>query len=510
MIKLTRSFQYFLFVIIYTVIYGFIINSIEFSEIPTDTLFDKFVVFIQWCVVVVCALPLFVIITVNRYICAVLLPLLNVLSAIFAYLRLSLHIMPTPDLVDIILVNDIALGYDFINFPIVMWGIGGLSVGIVFAVYRWKYIDVSKQWLIFGLGVLSVVIIWSVSPSLKDSLSNRMPYSFYSSVRTYFENVKDSVVREPFNGKVINNEDSMIAVVVLGESLRADHMQINGYPRQTMPFLSADSSVVSINDLYSPESLTHKSLPIILTRGASYDDPKVRTEHSFISIFNDAGYSTSWISNQDAVSTYKDFIDESDRRVLVNAGKSIYVFSKWVDMALIPEVKKSLDERGEPLKLLMLHTIGSHWFYNSHYEEEVFTPVLKSKKVFKPGLVSENVYEELINSYDNTIVETDKFLHVLIGLLENEKAWLLYVSDHGESLGEDGRFLHGSSAEEVHHTGCFVWYSDKYKQAYPEKVEALKNNASKPHTTECIFHSVLDGSSLSTPVMDSDKSLFRR
>lgn len=299
-------------------------------------------------------------------------------------------------------------------------------------------------------------------------------------------------------------------------------MQLNGYNRNTTPLLAADNATVSFAQMYSPEYVTHKSLPVILTRAKDIDDLRAWQEPSFISLLKTAGFRTAWLSNQDAltnlnrrpethgqkdgtkikgVSSYRDFMLEADTLIYANGGKSDYVYSKWTDNSLLPFVDEEL-ATDNPHKLLVLHTIGSHWFYNSHFTEEVFKPVLESKTNDIDHL------DALINSYDNTIVETDRFLYKLTQRLQHRNALLIYISDHGESLGEDGRFLHSGDFPELHNPACLVWVSQKYAANHPCRFEALKRNAGKPASTESIFHSVVEGADIDTPVLDKTKSFF--
>ena len=104
---------------------------------------------------------------------------------------------------------------------------------------------------------------------------------------------------------------------------------------------------------------------------------------------------------------------EADTLIYANEGKNVYMFDKWLDGALLPFYQKEL-EYSNPRKLIVLHTIGSHWWYNSHFEKEVFSPVLRSKNI------SSSTQEAIVNSYDNTILYTDCFLHQLIEELRDE------------------------------------------------------------------------------------------
>ena len=101
-----------------------------------------------------------------------------------------------------------------------------------------------------------------------------------------------------------------------------------------------------------------------------------------------------------------------------------------------------------------------------------------------------------MNSYDNTILYTDCFLHQLIEELRDEVAILIYLSDHGESLGENEKYLHAEDNEPLHYPAAFVWYSVKYENLFPQKIEAMKRKCCETchyelHVSQhfgCFFH----------------------
>lgn len=133
-------------------------------------------------------------------------------------------------------------------------------------------------------------------------------------------------------------------------------------------------------------------------------------------------------------------------------------FDQWLDEDILPYYNRIIDSEYSK-KLIILHTIGSHWWYNLHYtkEYEVYKPVLKSK------IIAYCTDEEIRNSYDNTILYTDYILSEIIDKLKDKNAVLIFVSDHGEALGDDSFYLHGILSSGHVPYGKFVWWSEKYK-----------------------------------------------
>jgi glucan phosphoethanolaminetransferase (alkaline phosphatase superfamily) len=175
-----------------------------------------------------------------------------------------------------------------------------------------------------------------------------------------------------------------------------------------------------------------------------------------------------------------------------------------VDGDLLPFYQRTLDNNAQR-KFILLHTIGSHWWYNAHYTDsfEVFKPIARSR------IVSSNTRVEMINAYDNTVLYTDFFVYTLIEQLREKKAILIYQSDHGEGLGEEGAWFHAADNPYVHQAACFVWMSPAYKAAHPEAYAQAQNNRLKRFRTDYLFHSLLDAAGIRSPYLKDSLSIFR-
>lgn len=500
-IFLNRDIKYTLFILSLTIGYGLLFVIWEFLDIPCSGFIDFLILVLQWGIITLASFPLFLLLGINRYVFSVSFPVIVLLSGVFAYFRYSLHITLTPMLIDLIAVNDVGFGIGFMNLKLFLFVLIALLYSL-FAVY-WRFSKIQvNRWEFFVVSSLCLLFVFHGVGKLSGSISQRMPASFFYVLKDYMLQRRTQGTRIDFKGDIHCNVDTLTAIVVLGESLRADHLQLNGYRRNTTPLLASDVRICSFPNVYTKEVFTHTSLPVILTRADSIDDKRAQTEQSFISLFKKVGFRTSWLASQEPVNTYSDFMHEADTLIYANEGKNVYMFDKWLDGALLPFYQKEL-EYSNPRKLIVLHTIGSHWWYNSHFEKEVFSPVLRSKNI------SSSTQEDIVNSYDNTILYTDCFLHQLIEELRDEVAILIYLSDHGESLGENEKYLHAEDNEPLHYPAAFVWYSVKYENLFPQKIEAMKRNAVKHVTTSFMFHSILDASSITSAYLDEEQSIFK-
>ena len=494
-----------LFIFIITVAYALIFTLSEFSDSPYSNFHDFMVLAFQWVAIAVGTFGLLYLLSINKYIFAITFPLLVAFSTVLAYYRYTVNATLTPMTIELALINDLRTNMQVVSWQLVSLILLSLVVSVAIVWLRWKKISFTRPYihLIVALGIIFMTN--SFIPQLKRPLTQRMPYSIYYNFKLYFE-IRDVAAehRETFTSESVANSDSLVVVFVIGESLRNDHLQINGYERETTPYLMEEDNLVSLTDIYGAECFTHTSVPQIMTRADSANPQRAYDEQSFVTIFNDAGFRTTWIANQESVATYAYFMNECDTLIYVNGDKSVYTFDKWLDEDILPHLENELKD-DNPTQLHILHSIGSHWWYNSHYTDEFerYTPVIKSR------VVSSNTQEEMINSYDNTILYTDYFIKETIDLIRDKKSILIFLSDHGESLGEDGYYLHGADRPELHYPAAFVWYSDKYAQSFPDMIENLKDNSDKKYRSDYLFHSIIDAADITTEYIEPQLSIFR-
>ena len=490
-----------------SMLYSLIFTTIEFSGNPFSGIYGFVTLAIQWSIVAFSVSGIICLIAINRYIFACLFPILTLLSGILAYYELTMHVSLTPMLIELALVNDMNTWTTVMSMELGLW-IGVIIVISALIVWvRIRYIRIDNSWIYVLCGIFIILVPTCLVSRFKAPVSNRMPYSFYYSAKDFVDGMKEvEQIRNTFdNIEVTVEENSPDVIVVIGESLRSDHVSLNGYERNTFPNLGKDTSVVSLPNVYTEAWCTHTSVPHIVTNADSLHNDRAYHEQSFITLFKKAHYHTSWLSNQDANKSYVYFMHEADTCIMGNATKSMYNFDLWLDTELLSAIKETLDRHDEK-KLLVIHSIGSHWWYRSHYPDSlaVFRPEIDSR------VLSDLSKTQLINSYDNTIIATDDFLYKIIELLRHRNALMVYISDHGEALGENGNYLHADNYPQLHNPACLVWYSSIYKDMYPEKVANLRKSASKRWLTDAIFHSVLDGATIDYEGLQQSQSFFSK
>lgn len=497
------TLRFYLFTFLATLFIGVGFTATDFITSPVATPKDLFVLGAQWAVVVAALFFLILLLSVSKWIFAVVFPFGTFLSALLAYFRYTAHATLTPMILDAALENDYRTSAELCTPGLLLFAGGAFLVSLVFVGYRFKRITLSKPLYALGVGVAGLAFLTHVD-RFKRPISERIPFNIYYTFIKYWEEKQViSEERKDLTEGVRCPDEEVTVVFVLGESLRPDHLGLNGYERNTTPLLS-ERGVISFPFIYTEQTYTNRSVPHLLTRADSTDYSRAYEEKSFVNLFNACGFYTVWLANQEAASTYAYFMNECDSLFYAHMEKSVYVFDRWVDGDLLPLFDRAL-QVGEDKKLIILHTIGSHWWYNSHFTEEyaLYQPVVKSK------IISSCTREEMINSYDNTVLYTDYFLSALIDRLRTENAILIYQSDHGEALGEEGIWLHATETSETHQAACLVWMSPVYKERHPASYAAAEENAQKRFRTDYLFPSILDAAGIGSEYIDGSISIFR-
>ncbi len=289
-----------------------------------------------------------------------------------------------------------------------------------------------------------------------------------------------------------------IVVMVIGESSRYDRWRLNGYERDTNPLLSKEANLVTLPDVITPVSATRLSVPVMISRKPAMQSlVDGFAEKSFLTAYKEAGFKTFWLSNQVSFGEYDTpvsvFAKEADVIQFLNLGG--FTNNSNFDQILLGPLKSAIADRASK-KLIVLHSLGSHWNYSQRYPKafDRWTPSLFG--VDKPVYTNTAIKPRMNNSYDSSILYTDWFLDHVIGLLKQseQRSALMYVADHGQTLYDKTCNLafHGHNTQFEFHVPAFVWYSDLYAARHPDKVIQLQQHRTARLATENVFHTLLD------------------
>ncbi len=301
---------------------------------------------------------------------------------------------------------------------------------------------------------------------------------------------------------------SEIYVLVIGETSRADNWSLYGYSRNTNPGISALTNLVVYRDAITMSNTTHKSVPMLMSCAGSEQYDSLYYRKGIITAYKEAGYQTAFYSNQRRNHSFIDAFGSEADEVKFLKDKVSFAGNNYDD-ELIDCVKQRLDRYNGGKLFIVIHMYGSHFNYKDRYP--------KNDAVFKPDNVisAEKVYrKELINAYDNSIVNTDRVLSQVIGLVDAKgvNSAVVFTSDHGEDIFDDerGRFLHASPLPTYYQlrVPLLVWTSQEYAGNYPGAVAQLKAHEAIPVSTNMVvFHTLLDLSGIYSPYKKDALSL---
>ncbi|ENV10314.1 hypothetical protein F966_01493 [Acinetobacter higginsii] len=335
---------------------------------------------------------------------------------------------------------------------------------------------------------------------------------------------EQSKINDEFNknrnfkfNSILKNINKQTIVLVIGESSRRENWQLNGYNRATNPYLRHQENLVNFENMISISNATRSSIPVMLTRKpAEKVSDYSFNEKSIISAFNEAGFSTYWISTQQQFGAFDTSTSvhakEADHVIFLN--KTSYQNKGDPDGVIIQKLDEVLKLK-ERKKFIIIHMLGSHYDYSHRYPKEYdkFKPSLNDLK--KYNLQDKKYKTELINSYDNSILYTDYVLNRFIESLKKEKnteSLLFFSSDHGEDLfdGICNKSGHGNRTIYNFNIASFFWYSDFFYNKNIDKINELKKNKSMKFNQTTIFPSLTDAAHIEIPNYGLERSIFKR
>jgi lipid A ethanolaminephosphotransferase len=309
-----------------------------------------------------------------------------------------------------------------------------------------------------------------------------------------------------------------VLVLVVGETARAANWGLNGYARQTTPRLAQQAGLINFSDVTDCGTNTEVSVPCMFAPVGrrDHDEARIRGQQSLLHVLSRAGVAVHWRDNQSGCKGVceglpGDTVESLRQPALCPGGACL-------DEGLVHDLPQRLQalKGSRGVQVWVLHMIGNHGpSYYRRYPEAFarFTPDCRSDDLRQCTL------QQVVNAYDNALLYTDHVLATALQALQAESARvdsaLLYVSDHGESLGEKGLFLHGMPypiAPEVQKRVPMVfWASEGFDAAAglaPGCLRAqLQRRAATPVAHDHLFHTVLGLLDVRTALHERDWDL---
>ena len=353
-----------------------------------------------------------------------------------------------------------------------------------------------------------VMTLWQFSGIASTLRNNRIIIATLNPITPIFSAVEFAVaedksrdiVAQPLDPdakpgpRIAGADKPVVTIIVAGETARAKNFSLGGYERKTNPELEK-RDVVYFRNTSACGTSTAISIPCmfsLLTR-SGYSHEGGLAQENVLDVLKHAGNDVTWWENNTGDKgvgrriKMRNFSAENDPRFCLN--------SECRDQVMIEALGPWLDAvQGNAT--LVLHQLGSHgpaYFARYTEEERLFRPDCRTAEF------AACTSQEIINAYDNTIVATDRMLAQVIDLLEARSdrlaSAMIYMSDHGESLGEKGLYLHGMpymlAPSEQTHIPFIMWLSGSYSEIFGVTNACLESRVDETLSHDNMFHTVL-------------------
>ena len=312
---------------------------------------------------------------------------------------------------------------------------------------------------------------------------------------------------------LIGNDSKIPYVVfVLGESTQRNFMHLYGYPLPNTPHLDAlanNGELAVFQDVISAKHGTVLSLREIFTFHDWESEKEWYQCGNLFDILRQAGYISWWLSNQDSFGIWGNtgtlFANRADYAVFTKRRASQDDFGS-LDEELLTLLDDALTESKEK-NFYVLHLMGCHVLYNLRY------PANFNKFAAKD--IEDNLstdWKQDIAAYNNAVLYNDFILANIIERFRDKDAVVIYLSDHGENVHDEGTALlghaYGKPNRYLYEIPMLIWVSDYFRQNHSDKWTAIQNSVSRPFMTDDLIHTLLGLMDIKTVEYDEKKNLF--
>lgn len=520
--------QYLIFTIAMFIVvcgnYSFFRNVLEVYPLTTTNLpFLLSLVCVLWGVISV-LLSLFS----TRYTLKPTLIFFLLLTSVTAYFMDSFRIIIDDDMIRNTIETNIDESMDLVTPGLFVYiGIIGLLPSFLILKLPVKYGTIKGTFLsqLKGVGIgltMTLLVLVSFSKPYTSFFRVNKPLRYYTNptyaVYSAGKFMSKSVEQKSVPFKTIGldarispkDTDRKLIIVVVGEAVRADHFSLNGYERETTPLLKQER-IINYSDFNSCGTSTAYSVPCMFSPlpQADFSVEEGRNMDNALDIAQRAGVKVQWRDNNSdskGVALRTSYIDYRNPQNNSGTGKI-----ENRDVEMLSNLQEYIDLSTEESLLIVLHQMGNHgpaYYKRSPKNYEKFTPICETNRL------EECSKEEISNSYDNALLYTDYFLSQTIQFLkQNDQHFetaMIYMSDHGESLGEKGVYLHGMpyfiAPDAQKKVPAVIWLGEKTKQRID--IVSMKKKSLSNYSHDNLFHSLLGFFNIETETYDKSLDMF--
>ncbi len=451
----------------------------------------------------------------SKYTTKPILILVTITSAFTAYFMDTYHVVIDDEMIRNSLQTNLAESSDLFSLQLIAYV---LFLGILPSYFIYKanieYKTFGKEFIlkikniVISLAII-LIIIFSFSKFYTSFFREHKPLRYHVnpiywiySIGNYINKTINSgpitLEKIGVDAKIKRTNDEVdkkeLIIMVVGEATRADRFSLNGYKKETNPLLKKED-IVNFSNMYSCGTSTAHSVPCMFSiyNRDEYSYKKGITTQSIIDVlYNTKDIEILWRDNNSSSKGVANRVLFEDFR---NPNTNTICDEECRDEGMLVGLDKYIEKNRNKDILIVLHQMGNHGpaYYKRYPKEfEKFTPVCKTNQL------EQCTQEEVSNAYDNAILYTDYFLSKTINFLKpyskTHETAMIYMSDHGESLGENGLYLHGMpyfmAPDEQKHVASFMWFGEGDIKEDID-VEKLKSYSHKEFSQDNLFHTLL-------------------
>ncbi len=391
------------------------------------------------------------------------------------------------------------IGFFTLLLPLILAG------GIAYVFYRQSILKLEKinMWFL----VFNVLAFGGLSLSTYKNLP--LPKLITTASEVYSRELElfKQVQEERKTGKIkfeaSKESKGETYVVVIGESLNKRHMGLYGYSRNTTPNLSAleqANDLLVFDNCYSNHTHTVQSLSLALTEANQLNGKKYFESLSIIDILNKADIETYWITNQVLKGDWDNLIsviaNEADYLKGFNNSIGTTTNTQNYDEVVVKKLNKILAKRTNKNRVVFIHLMGNHSYYENRYPKEKFTKFtekLAQGQFGKQIVNSKEIHIKKVNTYDNSVLYNDFVIHSIIEELKQTKGvtGLLYVPDHADDVIGGGGHNSGLFTFEMTQIPMILWCSEQYKTKHKDQYINIRKNQNKLFCNDMIYNTLI-------------------
>ena len=479
--------------------FTFVFNNVDYKSGNGSLLIVSLIILM----LVLNAFVFYLLFSLSRYVGKFLLVLFFIINSIAVYFVNTYSVIIDESMIGNVLNTQYSEARSFFSLKLVLYV---LFLGIIPSIYIIKAKIINDTWkkflttisltLLFILALVFVNasnVLW-IDKNSKTLGGLAMPWSYTVNISLFYthqfkKNKKEILLP---NATIKDNQKSIV-ILVIGESARSQNFSLYGYQKNTNPLLSKTPNLFHFNAT-SSATYTTAGLKAILEHTTEDKLYEILPNYLYRNNVEVIWRTSNWGEPPVHIKNYQ---KKEDLMPNCKGEGCNY------DELLLTGLKEQIQASKKNKILIVLHTSMSHGpTYSKKYppQFERFKPVCNSVEL---GKCSQT---ELINAYDNTIVYTDYVLSKVIDDLKQLKEFnstMIFVSDHGESLGENNLYMHGLplsiAPKEQYEIPFIVWMSDSTKQLKPNK-QLSQNN---------VFHSVLNFLGIQSPIYNEEMNIYK-